>query len=271
MASRILKLRRSDVCVSCGSSLEASTEAWWDAGTKTVTCLACHGHTSRAPNTTDPELLDRGHAGASARREHERRKTNREATVRDAHRHIGGLLLWLQDAPQHETAFRAGELGEVAVGESLDRRTAEGSAIVLHDRWMPRGRGNIDHVAIAPAGVFVIDAKAHSGKVQIDRPLFGSTKLRIAGRDRTELIDGLDRQVAAVRDALVRAGHVEVPIQGVLCFTNADLPLLRTLRMRDHLLLYRKALAARLNADGKLNAEQIVAIAHGLARELPSA
>jgi hypothetical protein len=270
MASRILNLRRADVCVLCGTSIDAGTEAWWDAGTKTVACLACHRRTSQPPNSKEPDLLERGHAGASARREYERRRTSREASVRGAHRHIGGLLLWLQDAPQHETAFRTGELGEVAVGESLDRRTAEGPAIILHDRRMPRARGNIDHVAIAPAGVFVIDAKAHSGKVQIERPLFGSAKLRIAGRDRTDLIDGLDRQVTAVRDALDRTGHVDVP-QGVLCFTNADLPLLRTLRMRGHVLLYRKALAARLNADGELDSDEIEAIAHRLAHELPLA
>jgi hypothetical protein len=41
--------------------------------------------------------------------------------------------------------------------------------------------------------------------------------------------------------------------------------------MSGHLLLYRKALASRLNADGKLNADEIEAIAHGLARELPRA
>jgi hypothetical protein len=86
-----------------------------------------------------------------------------------------------------------------------------------------------------------------------------------------DLIDGLDRQVTAVRDALDRAGHVDVPIQGVLCFTNADLPLLRTLRMRGHVLLYRRALAARLNADGELDSDEIEAIAHRLAHELPPA
>lgn len=251
----------------CGTSIKAGSEAWWDAGTKTVTCLACR----RPLKPMVPDVLDRGHAGASARREYERRKTSREASVRGAHRHMGGLLLWLKDAPQHETAFKTGELGEVALGESLDRRTAEGPAIILHDRRMPRGRGNIDHVAIAPAGVFVIDAKAHSGKVQIERPLFGAPKLRIAGRDRTGLIDGLDRQVAAVRYALGRTGYVDVPIRGVLCFTNADLPLLRTLRIRGHLLLYRKALAARLSADGKFHAGEIEAIARGLAHELPPA
>ena len=89
-----------------------------------------------------------------------------------------------------------------------------GPAVILHDRRMPQGRRHIDHVAIAPTGVFVIDAKAHSGNVRIDSPLFGSAKLRIAGRDSTKLIDGLDRQVAAVSDALARAGHPDVTVQG---------------------------------------------------------
>ena len=152
--------------------------------------------------------------------------------MRNAHPHVGRLLLWLTDAPQHEVAFKTGEFGEIAVAESLERRTAEGPAVILHDRRMPPGRGNIDHVAIAPTGVFVIDAKAHSGNVRIDSPLFGSAKLRIAGRDSTKLIDGLDRQVAAVRDALARAGHPDVTVQRVLCFTAPDLTLLRTLKMR---------------------------------------
>ena len=148
----------------------------------------------------DSAMPDRGTAGASAGREHERRRTKRETRVRNAHPHIGGLLLWLTDEPQHQRAFKTGQLGEVAVGESLEKRTAEGPAVILHDRRMPLGRGNIDHIAVAPTGVYVIDAKAHSGTVRIEKPLFGAAKLRIAGRDHTKLIDGLDRQVAAVRE-----------------------------------------------------------------------
>jgi hypothetical protein len=91
---------------------------------------------------------------------------------------------------------------------------------------MPHSAGNIDHIAIAPTGVFVIDAKAHSGKVRIENPMFGTAKLKIAGRDQTKLIDGLDRQVAAVCAALERAGHKDIPVHGVLGFATADLPLL---------------------------------------------
>jgi hypothetical protein len=84
-------------------------------------------------------------------------------------------------------------------------------------------------------------------------------------------MDGLDRQVATVRDALDRAGHAHVPVQGVLCFTNADLPVVRTLTMRGHLVLYRKALAKRLNTDGALRLPEIDLIARTIATKLPPA
>jgi hypothetical protein len=136
---------------------------------------------------------------------------------------------------------------------------------------MPLGRGNIDHIAVAPTGIYVIDAKAHSGTVRIDKPLFGATTLRIAGRDHTKLIDGLDRQVAAVRTALHGSDHADVGVHGVLCFTNAELPILRTLTMRGHRLLYRKALAKQLNSGGHLQPAQIEVIARTIATKLPPA
>jgi hypothetical protein len=86
-----------------------------------------------------------------------------------------------------------------------------------------------------------------------------------------ELIDGLDRQVAAVRAALADDGHGEVPVQGVLCFTTADLPLLGTLRMRGHLLLYRRALVKRLNASGPLDEPARASLARVLADAFPPA
>jgi hypothetical protein len=204
-------------------------------------------------------------------REHQRRKSNREARTREAHPRIGGLLLALRDTPQHESAFRRGEVGEKAVAESLEQRTAHGPAVILHDRRMPRGRGNIDHLAVAPTGVFVIDAKDIKGKARIAKPLFGTARLLIAGRNRTKLIDGLDHQVSVVRGALDDNGHPDVPVQGVLCFTKTDLPLLGTLKMRRHLLLYRKALAQRLDANGPLESAAIDALAHTLAEALPPA
>jgi hypothetical protein len=43
-------------------------------------------------------------------------------------------LVKVSRAPQRETAFRSGELGELAVGAMQDKRAAKGSLVALHDR-----------------------------------------------------------------------------------------------------------------------------------------
>jgi hypothetical protein len=252
VGARLLSLRRQDTCSICGCALAPGTKAWWDSDSKTVSCGSCRPAGPVLPPRAVPKL-DRGQAGASADREYRRRKASREEKVRRAHPKLGGLLLALNSAPQHEAAFARGAGGEWKVGTGLERRIADGAVVVLHDRRLPHGRGNIDHLAVAPSGVYVIDAKAHQGKIEIVRPWFGPEKLLIKGHDWTRLLDGLDRQVEAVRRVLAGVDSAAVPVQGALCFTNADLPWLRTAKMRGHLLIYGRALAKKLNADGPLS------------------
>ena len=263
VGSRLLRLKRPDTCSECGAALEAGVKGWWDAGHRTVICTGCRPLEESAP-------IERGEAGASAARELERRKAAREKRTRDAHPIIGSALLALRGAPQHESAFGSGAAGERAVGARLDEALAAGPSVVLHDRRMPRGRGNIDHVVVAPSGIFVVDAKDIRGKVRVSTPLFGNPTLLVNGRDRTKLIEGLDRQVATVRDTL-RTHQRDVPVRGVLCFTRADLPLLGTLRLRRHELLYRNALLRRLTAEGELDAKGIQELAPVIAAAFPPA
>jgi hypothetical protein len=276
----MLKLRRPDECVECGAALPAGSLGWWDAPTRTVICPGCRelGADGSPPSQTAAPLnvahpatpLERGQPGASVAREYRRRKRNREARVRAAHPRIGSLLLLFGGSPRHEQAFHIGEVGELEVAAALERCAAKAAVIVLHDRRMPGGHGNIDHLALAPTGVFVIDAKNIRGKVRVANPLFGQPRLMIAGRDRTKLIDGLDRQVSVVRKTLTAGGH-EVPVRGVLCFTIADLPRLGTLSMREHLLVHPRSLARRLKTKGALQPIAIDMLARYLARALPPA
>lgn len=92
-------------------------------------------------------------------------------------------MLKLGDEPQRERAWRDGAMGEEAVASHLAKTCPD--VVVLHDRRMPRSRANIDHIAIAPSGVFVIDAKRYRGKIEVRKPLFGDAKLVIRGRDKT--------------------------------------------------------------------------------------
>jgi hypothetical protein len=287
MPLRLLKLRWTTACSACGKAQPAGASAWWDSGTRKVTCLPCLAaraepapsawESGRARDSLTPEFqrsprreLDRGVAAASVGREYRRRKYNREIRTMRAHPRLGRFLLALRGAPWHERAWRAGELGEIEVAASLERGVME-PAIVLHDRRMPGGYGNIDHLVVARSGVFVVDAKGLRGRVRVSTPLLGAPRLMVAGRDRTKLIDGLDRQVETVREALARAGHRAVPVRGAMCFTSAHLPLLGTPRLRGHLLVRREPLVRLLNAQGSLGQDTIELLACTLAAALPSA
>ncbi|HEX3909263.1 MAG TPA: nuclease-related domain-containing protein [Solirubrobacteraceae bacterium] len=181
------------------------------------------------------------------------------------------MLLALGGSPQHERAFERGSIGEETVAHSLERRLAQGPALLLHDRRMPEGHGNIDHLAVAPRGVYVIDAKAIRGKVRVQPRAAGTSRLQVNGRTRNRLVLGLARQVDAVRAKLDAGGHSDVPLTGVLCFTEADFPLFGRMQIDGYLLRHRRALAKELNASGPLTSEAIDSLARRLHAWFPPA
>ena len=217
------------------------------------------------------ELPDAGEAGASATREWERRRENRERRVRGRHPRIGGLILRLSEPPQHETSWASGGAGEAQVAASLSRR-CEGGAIFLHDRRIPGTRANIDHIALASSGVWVIDAKRYKkATVVIERPVFGQAKLKVGGRDKTKLVESLTRQVEVVK-AVVADGDDAVDVHGALCFVEAELPTFRSLTVNGFVIGYPRTIARHIRR-GKATAdsEKLIAVAHRLDHHFPSA
>ncbi len=217
----------------------------------------------------DPSAPDVGTPGGSARREGARRKTNRERRIRARHPRIGGVLLALRDEPAHERVWERGAAGEEHVAKFLTKYLND-AVVVLHDRRIPQTRANIDHIAIAPSGVWVIDSKRYTGKVAISRALFGDAKLIINGRDKTKLIAGLERQVELVKTEM-RSIAADAPVQGALCFVDAELPWLSHLTLNGYPLLHVKPLAKRINADGPVAPEGVSHVAAELAQRFPTA
>lgn len=137
--------------------------------------------------------------------------------------------------------------------------------------------GNIDHIAIAPTGVYVIDCKRYKGKIQVARPLFGRASLKINGRNRTRLLEGLGRHVADVNAAVADLAD-DVPVHGCLCFvapagllSDIGLPILRTLKIDGYALYYPRRLAKRMHKRGPLTPERASFLHAELARRLPPA
>jgi hypothetical protein len=115
---------------------------------------------TRPENTPDEPSgsLATGQAGWSARREYEKRHERREQQIEKRWGPLAGVVKFLSDDPQSIKAWAKGSKGERQLADRLLREVGD-RAVLLHDRKVPRTRGNIDHIAIAASGVWVIDAK----------------------------------------------------------------------------------------------------------------
>lgn len=219
----------------------------------------------------EPTPIDSGSAGASAQREHDRRTANREARVKERFgRRFGGVLLAIVDEPQSTRAWAKGAHGERKLAESLARLP---NVVALHDRSVPGTRGNIDHLVIAPAGLFVVDAKHYEGRLRIrDRGgLFRTdNRLYVGGRDCSKLAENMGWQVKAV-ETLLASVEVAMPVTPVLCFIDVDWPLLfapssfRGVRLEDP-----KSLRKLITATPALDAVAIDKLARILATGFPA-
>jgi len=129
---------------------------------------------------------------------------------------VGNLLV----PTQREVAWRKGAEGERVVARAID---ALASTHAVHDRLAPGSRANIDHVVVAPSGVWTIDAKNYTGRIETRGR---GHELWVKGRNRSKLLDQARRQTAVVRDVLAAAGLGHVPVRPALCFVGVEWPLL---------------------------------------------
>ncbi|MHB8189451.1 MAG: nuclease-related domain-containing protein [Ferrimicrobium sp.] len=275
MTIKRMSIRRSDICSVCGVELEPRTIAWWDGDARTVTCVSCHDAdiTPIQPgvehSAQEVPSVRTGVAGRSAMEEYQRRHAKREARIDTKFGCLAGVVKFLIDDPQSITAWEKGSIGERKLAAKLQDYLG-GHAVLLHDRTVPRTRGNIDHIVVASSGVWVVDAKNYSGLVQ-QRDVGGfftvDLRLYVGGRDRSKVLDGLDWQVKAVIKAL---GTESVPVSSAICFTDAEWGIFaKPFTIRGVLVSDPNALVRRISEPGTLATDVIEEVAGHLSEAFP--
>ncbi|MGN6299874.1 MAG: NERD domain-containing protein, partial [Angustibacter sp.] len=97
-------------------------------------------------------------------------------------------------------------------------------------------------------------------------------KLLVGGRDKSALVAGMDKQVRLVNECLLRAGQMDVPVMGLLCFVDADWPLIGgSFVVGGHGVLWPKRAFAQLVQPGLLEPARIEVIHRALAAAFPAA
>jgi hypothetical protein len=251
----------------CSTRLDKGADALYDPKSRTIRCLECPPVGAQPPPAADP-----GVAGSSARRVFDRRRAAREARVKGRlGEMLGGVVLAITDEPQSTRAWRIGAIGEEKLASAL---SGVPGIRTLHDRSVPGTRGNIDHIIVAPAGVFVVDAKNYQGLIAIrDRGgLFHSDlRLFVGRRDCSRLAENMDWQCKAVTRVLEAIGLETIPpVIGVLCFVDGEWPLLmppetfKSVRLEG-----TRSIRELIDSKRSLDPAAIARIAESIAAALP--
>jgi hypothetical protein len=304
-----MTIGRDDTCASCGLALPAGTQAYWFADERVVRCEPCQNlqnqmdrpaqvrprsATRETPATADRSALAPPEhdstieaAGRSSQSEYEKRSAKElarkqkrveddaewRASIKARRPMLGRVASVLTPKPeigpesQATKAWKTGAEGERRVAEVL----AEAVDVeVLHDRRVPGSKANIDHIAVGPAGVFVIDAKKYTGQVEV-RDVGGlfrtDERLYVNNRDRTKLVDGVLGQIEVVRTALGDE-FAGVDVCGVLCFVGCEWGwFMRQKQLKGITALWPNVLVEHISAPGELG-HPIRLVADELRRQL---
>jgi hypothetical protein len=149
--------------------------------------------------------------------------------------------------------------------------------VILSDRRLPQGHGNVDHVVIATSGVWVIDSKNWEGKIEFKSSgglLDVDERLMVNGKDYSKLFDEIYAQVIPIATLV---DDRSIPIHPAIVFIDGNWGPRATLRiLRDNpyrrknvWITWPKALVAKIKEREVLTAETATELGALLDRELP--
>jgi hypothetical protein len=170
--------------------------------------------------STAPWPWGDGDAGRSARRHGSRNRSNECLPPSGLPVPLGDLLGPVTlPAPADIAAWDRGAAGEELTARILAPLEHLGWT-VLHDRRVPGSSANIDHLAVGPRSVTVVDTKAWRGRVK----LLGDGRLWYGRTPLDHVLATLSWVAAEVGAHLSRRLTDPVPVQALLCLHGARLP-----------------------------------------------
>ena len=237
-SSRFMSLRYDGECVSCGVTILPGAKAWYDPDPKQITCRACWSDDTQLADTNgDPARFPGG--GSSA-------------------------LTWSEDG--HARNRKKGAAGEYLMERYLHREFQNGE-VVLSNRRLPNGKGDLDHIVVASSGVWIIGTKNWSGRIECKTTggiRSDDERLLVGGKDRSDAVDDLYAHVIPV-SSLLDDRSVPVHPALVLVSGNWGPRVLRVLLDRPYIHLgvwitWPRALSAKIKAQGPLASKTVDSI-----------
>jgi hypothetical protein len=233
------KLQWGGVCQSCGSAIERYSKGWHEPSLQKVRCLQCGPSDDSHSPATDSLVT---------------------AVSRDP---IGGTASIRASQDRHGREFAKGAAGEYLIDVGL-RKYLGGEAMFLTDRAVPGTKSKIDHIVVAPSGIWIIDTNLWRGKIEYKTKSLTSLdhRLYVGGVDRTSKVEDIYNLVIPVAQVIEDRS---IPVHAAMVFVEGDWSNAQTLRLaRDkphqHLgvwITWPRALYKMINERGPLDPESI--------------
>ena len=240
------KALRYGACDSCGAKIDVRAVGWHNAEIKKVRCAMC------GPPQNDSETSEVG-PSSSMRPDP-----------------VGGSAALREAQARRDPKWIKGAAGEYLMDQSLHKHVNK-DAIILTDRRVPGTKSNIDHIVIAPSGVWIIDSKNWKGKIEYkaESMMSVNTRLYVGGRDRTSETESIYGLVIPVAQVI---GDRSVPIHPALVFIDGDwslasLPRMLANKPYQHLSVWitpPRTLAKLINEPGPLDADSVKRVGNKL-------
>lgn len=133
---------------------------------------------------------------------------------------VGVLCLFVVSRlPAEARYWSKGARGERRTAAYLEPLLRRGF-VVLHDRQLPGSRANLDHIAIGPAGIFVIETKYISGTIEVL-----NDRLFVSDHDRGAYLEQVYREAIGAQVALGDLLNVlRLTVTPILCIHGARTP-----------------------------------------------
>jgi hypothetical protein len=155
-----------------------------------------------------------------------------------------------------------------AITSMLDALTQYG-VVAWHGVRLRGTRRRLDHLVVAPAGVFLVFERRWRGRVELrsgGKAWRSKNRLVVGAHDRTRAARTRVRDVVHVREAL---GPHMVPVQALICVVDGDWPLWpKPLEVDGVGVVWPKELERRVCTLGKLDADAIGELAAHLEARL---
>jgi hypothetical protein len=170
-----------------------------------------------------------------------------------------------QTLPAQPDQLGFGQPSDVDARSRLEHYLHGSDAVVLHQR-RPRGKlRKINHIVVGPAGITVVDSRNYRCR----KARFKGGQLCLGKRDRTDLVDRVLNQAAAVRDLLGGTPYAGVNVEAALALGNVrGEPVARTWDGRSLIVWGTGRIAEQASRPGPLSVEEVDALASYLAGEL---